>query len=334
VPELVPTHTPIFIYHSDDDFISVEPDRAAARRLKDSGLDFVYTELSGQGHGFPASIRKELFTFLSPRRLWSKRSKDAWPRASLLAGKATKEERRYLGDPLADVEGSTPDLRALTDDLRLGGGCSVRAASALLAAKPDGAAAAAAKVLKDAGAPFSARAVAARLLGDLGATDETDALAHAVAADAGRPQAAVASAAARALVTLADEGAAGALQRAVGTWAAWLDDKRMGGTMRFSDWDRGAPLLAALVEAWGALDASGDAATLERLVVRGPLDPTLQVETSERVPQDPSVGRAALAGAVAACYARWGADAARFDRLAEAVASDSRAKAAVAAKRR
>ena len=61
---LVATRTPIFIYHSEDDYVRVEPDRLAAKRLQDTDLDFVYTELPDKGHAFPESIRHDLFAFL------------------------------------------------------------------------------------------------------------------------------------------------------------------------------------------------------------------------------------------------------------------------------
>ena len=77
-------------------------DRAAAKQLKDSDLDFVYTELPDQGHGFPESIRKDLFDFFAPRRLYEKKRKSAWPRCSL-DGKPSKDEAHWLGDPLEVV---------------------------------------------------------------------------------------------------------------------------------------------------------------------------------------------------------------------------------------
>ena len=86
VSKLVATKTPIFIYHSDNDpVVGVGSDRAAAKQLLDSDLDFVYTELPGQGHGFPASVRKELFDFFEPRRRYDRKYKEVWPRSSFSA---------------------------------------------------------------------------------------------------------------------------------------------------------------------------------------------------------------------------------------------------------
>ena len=86
---LIDTRTPIFIYHSADDFIPVQGDRDAANRLRESDLDFMYTELEREGHGYPESVRIELFDFLLPRRNFDPKQKDVWPRSSLW-GKPTR----------------------------------------------------------------------------------------------------------------------------------------------------------------------------------------------------------------------------------------------------
>ncbi len=125
VKPLVDTRTPIFVYHSADDFIPVQPDRDAANRLRESGLDFIYTELDHEGHGCPESVRVELFDFLMPRRNHDPKAKDTWPRSSFL-GKATAEEKAYLGDPLAELEGRAPGTDERLAALRLGGGVRPR----------------------------------------------------------------------------------------------------------------------------------------------------------------------------------------------------------------
>ena len=57
------------------------------------------------------------------------------------------------------------------------------------------------------------------------------------------------------------------------------------------------------------------------------------VETSERVPQDPSRARVALAGALGKAYAACGADDAAWTQLLDTLADDAKAKAAAAAAR-
>lgn len=328
ISELVKTKTPIFIYHSDNDYVAVGPDRNAARRLSDTDLDFVYTELPGKGHGFPDSIQAELFAFLGPRRRHDPGHKDTWPRSSF-AGKTTKAEKTYLGDPLAAIKGDVEDLDDWIDHLRLGGGRGVRAADLLGETKPDGAVAAVAKVLKDARVPFNGRACAARALGRLGDPAGAKALRKAVAAEAVRDQSGVAVAAARALVALADAEGGRALARGVEAWTGYYESKVSGEGMRFSDWMRAVPTLAVLVDAWASLPGTGEATALDRSVVKRLLVPAHEVATSARVPQDPSAPRIALAKAVARAYVAWDASDALWKRLREAVRADPKALAAV-----
>ncbi|MHC5009698.1 MAG: hypothetical protein ACYTG6_01975 [Planctomycetota bacterium] len=332
ISDLEKTRTPIFIYHSDDDYVSVESDRAAARQLRDTQLDFVYTELPGKGHGFPESIRLELFAFFGPRRRFDPRYKDVWPRSSF-AGKVTKDEERYLGDPLADLEGASDALRDLIAQLRLGGGRAAAAVERLATLKPEGAAKAVARVLGDPRVPFDARAQAARALGRLEDASAVKSLRKALVAEPSQMQAAVATEAARALERLQDAEAGRAFERAVEAWTAFYESKLMGDGMRFSDWERIVPTLASIVASWAATPVQGDASDLDRTVVRRLLAAGHLVSTSERVPQDPSVARAALAGAVATAYAAWGADDDAWERLQDAVKDDDRARRAVAARR-
>ncbi len=66
IAELVKTRTPIFIYHSDNDYVaSVNSDRQAAKRAAARRISTSSTRsFPGKGHGFPASIQAELFEFL------------------------------------------------------------------------------------------------------------------------------------------------------------------------------------------------------------------------------------------------------------------------------
>ena len=191
VQPLVDTKTPIFIYHSADDFIPVAPERAAAKKLRETDLDFVYTELDGQGHGCPESIRAELFAFLLPRRNFDPAYKEVWPRSSFL-GKVTPEEKAYLGDPLAALEGKAPGLEDWLAWLRLSGGRARAAATAIGEAKPASAVEGLVRVLKDEKAPAYGRAEAARALGLLGDASSAAALRHAVALEARRDTSVVA----------------------------------------------------------------------------------------------------------------------------------------------
>lgn len=333
VARLVDTKTPIFIYHSDNDYVSVASDRAAARQLRDSDLDFVYTELPGQGHGFPASIRDELFDFFEPRRRYEKRHKETWPRSSFL-GKVSKEEERYLGDPLDEIRGAKPDLKAWLGHLRLGGGRAHAAVGRIAERKPEGAAAGLSKVLKDAKVPFDGRAYAARALGLLGDAAGIAPLEKAVALQASKEQSMVARECARALAALQAPEALRALGKGIQAWTAYYESKLAGDGMRFSDWRRSTAVLVDLVEAWAVLaPADAQATILAKTVVERVLAPQHEVATSERVPQDPSRTRTALAAAVGKAYARTGAAAEAWDELLAALAKDPKARSAAAALR-
>jgi len=330
---LIDTRTPIFIYHSADDFIPVQGDRDAANRLRESDLDFMYTELEREGHGYPESVRIELFDFLLPRRNFDPKQKDVWPRSSLW-GKPTAEEKTYLGDPLAELEGRAPGLEEHLAGIRLGGGRARAAVTALAATKPAGAVEGAVKVLKDEKASPFARAEAARLLGLLADAGGGPALRKAVAGEARRDTSRLTVECARALATLGDAAAADALAAATRTWAAWFEGKRSGASMSFSDWERGLRTLAAVVTAWATLGGAHAPEVLDKLVVARVFAAGPKVDTSDRVPQDPGVARAELARAVAKAYAAAKAPAAAWDALLASLATDANARAAAAEERK
>jgi pimeloyl-ACP methyl ester carboxylesterase len=332
ISRLVSTHTPIFIYHSDNDpVVGVASDRASARQLLGTDLDFVYTELPGQGHGFPASVQEELFAFLSPRRRYDAKYKEAWPRSSFV-GKPTKDEITYLGDPMDAIRGVKPDLDAWIARLELGGGCARAAATRIVERKPEGAVARVVKVLEHAKLPFDARAEASRALGLLGDAGAAPALRRAVAEAPSHEQSRVAVACARALVALKDATAPSALARAVTAWTGFAEDKRMGRSMRFSDWQRASEVLVELVGAWDALATpDADASFLDKTIVARVFAPDYQVATSKRVPQDPSARRTALAEAIARAYKRTNASKERWGHLLAALEKDPKARAAAEA---
>ncbi len=332
IGKLVSTRTPIFIFHgADDKVVGVASDRNQAKQLLGTDLDFVYTELDHIGHGFPASVQRELFEFFEPRRRYDKKYKQAWPRSSFV-GKVTKDEVTYLGDPMAEIHGEKPDLKLWLARVRLGGGRALAALTPLIERKPEGAVSGLAKILGSAKTPFDARAYAARALGAIGDGAARPALRKAIALPASKEQSRVARACAAALVALQDEGALGAVGKALGVWAGYYESKVMGEEMRYSDWHRVSTVLADLSQAWATL-APPDAApaVLDKVVVRRVLAPQHVVRTSPRVPQDPSATRSAIACAVAEAYKRTNASAARWAALLGALGNDDRARSAAAA---
>lgn len=333
VKALVDTKTPIFIYHSADDFIPVLPDRLAAKHLRETGLDFMYTELDHEGHGLPESVRKQLFEFLVPRRNFDPAYKDVWPRSSFV-GKMTPEEKRYLGDPGAQFDGKAATLDDGLASLRLGGGCARAAAAALTASKPAGVAEGAVKILKDEKLSPYTRAEAARLLGSLADATAVPVIRKAMASEARRDTSVLAVAAARALVALKDTASAEAFTAATRAWAAYFESKRATATMSFSDWERSVYTLARVISAWGDLGGAGSVDLLDKLVVARVFAAGPKVETSERVPQDPGLARAELARAVGHAYAVAKAPAAKWDALLVSLSADAAAKQAAESERK
>ncbi len=328
ISKLVSTKTPVFIFHgADDRVVGPSSDRSLAKQLLDTTHDFVYTELDGVGHGFPASVQQELFDFLEPRRRYDKKYKAAWPRSSF-AGKPSKTEVSYLGDPMAAIRGDEPDLKAWLGWLRLGGGRALRAATELSEHKPEGAVAGVSKVVGSAGVVFTGRAFAARALAALGDPAGAPALRKAVALEASKEQSLVAVACAKALTTLKDAEGLSALERGLEAWTKYVESKRMD-PMRYSDWRRSANVLVALAEAWVALaPADRKADALDKTIVARVLAPQDTIQTSQRVPQDPSAQRAALARAVAQAYKRTNAPAGRWEALLKALSNDAKARSA------
>jgi len=329
---LVATNTPVFIFHgADDGVVGPDSDRNVAKQFLGTDHDFVYTEIDKVGHGFPASVQAELFEFLEPRRRYDKTYKQAWPRSSF-AVKVTKEEITYLGDPMDEMNGVKPELKDWLAHLRLGGGRALAALAPLLEQKPDGAVAGLAKVLGQAGLPFDGRAYAARALGGLGDAAGAPALRKAVAPAAAKDESMVAEECARALVVLKDTQALDALGKAIEAWTTYYEDHVMGSGMRYSDWRRSTDVLTVLVEAWAELATPDAKATvLEKTLVARVLEPQHAVETSTRVPQDPSTSRTALARALAKAYQRTQAPADRWSKLLAALGNDPKAQAAAQA---
>ncbi len=335
VQPFVDSKTPIFIFHGADDLVvGPRSDQAKAKQLLGTGHDFIYTELPNSGHGFPASVQAELFDFFEPRRRYDKKRKTAWPRSSFL-GKVTKDEETYLGDPMAVLEGKAPDLDAWLDWLRLGGGRARRAVTAIAESKPEGAAASVAKVLASKKLAFDAHAYAARTLGLLGDPAGAPALRKAVARPASKAQSMVATESAKALVALTDGEGLKALAKGAAAWAAYFESKLSGERMHFSDWRRSINTLAAVVDAWGVLATpEADVADLSSVCVRTVFGRSIDVRTSDRVPQNPDQMRNALAKALGTAYRAAGADAAAWDGLLEAMEAYPAARSAAASQRK
>lgn len=63
------TQTAVYQYHGDnDDRCKVDPSREAAKQMKRDGIDFIYTELPGSGHGWPKECIAQSFDLFDRRR--------------------------------------------------------------------------------------------------------------------------------------------------------------------------------------------------------------------------------------------------------------------------
>ena len=320
--------TGVFIYHSTDDFLAVQPIRGAADALLEMGADVVYLQLEDRGHSFPPEADAELFDVFRGKRLQGAKASSAWPRSSF-ARKPSADEAKYLGDPAAAWGGPAEGegLKALVAEIERGGGGAERAAATVAATKPEGAAKAVAKVLRSAKATDDARAWAARCLGDLGDVGAVDALSAVVEADA--PARLVRESAA-ALRKLGSPAAAGALAKGLETWRATHDRLRTGQGMDYSDWETVCFTMAEVVEAYAVCGpAATAAAAIDRAAVRGVIGAGDVVEVSARAGQDAGVPRGRLAEAVARAYATLAAPEAMFDALKAAAAQGGGADSAI-----
>jgi hypothetical protein len=327
--DLVSARTGVYVYHSSDDsIVNVASDQQAAKALLDQGADVVYLQLEDRGHSFPVEAAGEMFDFFDVKRLHAAKRASDWPRSSF-ARKVSKDEAQYLGDPAAAWAGpvANASLKDLLRELERGGGGAERAAAQIAATKPEGAAKAVAKVLKDAKATDDARAYAARCLGDLKDPSAAAPLADVVSGDA--PPRLVRESAV-ALRKLASPSVGDELGRAVMRWGAEYGQRLQGAVIDYPDWEVVCLTLADLVEAYAVCGPVATAATLvEKNVVRLVLEKRERVDAAARAGQDASVPRTRLAYAVARAYATLRAPASMYTTLRNAVAGDEAAVNAV-----
>ncbi len=174
--KLATCRTAVYVYHSDDDpRCSVDDSRDAARALKKTaGSDFIYTELPGRQHDFPAEVIQDMFDLFEARRLWvpagAKNARPGRePRSSFLE-KLTPEEQ--VAFPFPDVaDDSAPgkaEIRKLLEGLVRGGGGGEKAAQRLGELKDPSSVGPLGKVLTTPDLADDARAYAAWALGEIG----------------------------------------------------------------------------------------------------------------------------------------------------------------------
>jgi len=308
IGRFVDTNTPLFVFHGADDGV-VPPgnDRAAARQLAKTKLDFIYTELAGIGHGFPASIQKDLFDFFDVRRLCRMRGKRPLPpsaavRSSFL-GKVSREEKRFLGDPTeyGSAGKTRGELKALLKDIQLGGGKAAAAANRLMELKDPDSVKPLSGLLRNPKFADDVKVQAARTLGGIGDAEAYKGLSAGLHSE----NHAVFIESAKAMAAIGAEKAGEALKSSFAHLDKILESKRLGGNrMHISDWERWLPAYGAVVKGLGDLKPEGAAAAIKKSPVKRVIDGNWDVLYSRRINQDPARALGALQAQIEAALAK------------------------------
>ena len=277
----------------------------------------------------PASILEQLYDFFSCRRRVGDSSRGCWPASSFRA-EITKEERRYLGDPLSGPGDPRETLEDWVEHLVLGGGRAARAVPLLAGTKSRETTRQVIRVLRSRRLGPDARTYAARALGLLGGAGSRAALRGALTEPATRIQSGLTIECARALALLEDPDAGPALGKAVHLWLGYLQSKVDGGQVWDCDWLRAASTVQALLEAWSTVVETPDPGFLDRTIVRRVLAGSGHLRSYVRIPAPVSPTRTALAGGVARIYKTCGAPEGMWSRLEAAVKTDPDALASIA----
>jgi dienelactone hydrolase len=303
IGRLVSTNTPIFIFHgSDDPRVGVGSDRASARSLAKTKHDYIYTELDGVGHGFPASIQEDLFDFFDTRRLARMRGGRGGPpsasvRSSFVA-KVSREEKRFLGDPLeygATGEGDRVEWKRLLKDVRLGGGKAEAAANRLGEIKAKDSVKPLAGLLRHPELADDVKVHAARALGMIGDPAAYSGLAAGLRSESHE----VFKASARAMAAVRAPKSGEALVGSLKHLAKVLDGRRLGpARIGIIDWERWLGAFTAAVEGIGEVKPEGAAAAIHKIPVEQIVCAEWNVLHDPGVRQDPARARRALALAV------------------------------------
>ncbi len=303
---------PIYIFHgADDGVVGVGSDRNAAKSLGSGKKphDFVYTELNGVGHGFPAWVREDIFRFFAGRTKSLGRKRVAGPRSSF-DRKVSKEEKKTFGDP-SKVDAREDDdgvaLKDLVAALIKGGGGAAEAVDALASMKDAKTAKAVAKVLRSPKVSVDSRVHAARALGRIGVPESVKALEKGIRDEDFR----VVEAVAWALGETRLPEAASPLAKAIAELGSRFEAAVQNNAIVFREYEVRIGCLVTGVDAAAKLkdvDALMPAlqsevvervlGRKERLTVRGEKDP--------RFTQNPPRARMLLGRSLRACLSSWG----------------------------
>lgn len=301
------TRTGVYLYHgADDPVVSCAGDRAAAERMLDRDMDFVYAEVPGAGHGFPREVAAEMWAFFEVRRLAVTPRRGPRgrfrvtqsPHSSFLAP-PTREELRYLG-PLkgrSGKEAGENDPAALLRNLRAGGGLAEKAVSRLGARKDARTASAVARVLADATASSDVRVAAARVLGLMARPEGRKALARALLED----DLDLVGEAAASLGRCGDPADVAAFGRGTRHLLRSFEASRLGRRMHYTDFAAHLKAAERMARSLAACGGEGAAAVLDQLA-RGLLLTPVAVRRLARAGHFPERLRRGFAGTlVSAC---------------------------------
>jgi poly(3-hydroxybutyrate) depolymerase len=301
---------PIYVYHgADDGIVGPSMDRTAAKSLASGKKphDFVYTELDGVGHGFPAEVRDAIFEFFAGRRK-EKGRKLALEPVSSFDRKVEKGEVKLFGDPRklpkavasADSGGSVKDLLAAIER----GGSAGADAVAPLAERADGPALKSlTRLLKDDDSSTDTKVLAARTLGLIATDKVLRPLERALADDDYR----VLDEATTALGRTGLPKALAPLAKAAATMGARYDASfYTGRRMTHTEYNTRLASFERLCEAYAELGLPDAVPVLEKELVARVLTPIEKPEdtTDERFRREPPAARAGLTRALATCLVK------------------------------
>lgn len=301
------TKTGVYVYHgADDNVVGAGADREVAEEMRRRGMDFVYAEIPGAGHGFPDTVAQEMWAYFEVRRLaaapdFGRKGKftiTEGPRSSFLE-RPKKEEIRYFG-PLGQAtaeDGDGPDLPALIADLKLGGGLAEKAAARITERKNPDAAGPLGRILGDPKAGKDSRRLAAETLGRLGHESAAKPLKDAL----DDPDLDVLAASGWALGRVPGAGVVKALDKAARALKARFDGKKIRDEWDYSDFEAFLAAAGRLAEGAGAAREPGGGAVMEHLA-EDFVFPLYAVSVSERAGENADAPRRRMARAlVAAC---------------------------------
>ena len=299
---------PVYVFHgTDDNIVGCGSDRSAAKSLQSSkSADFVYTEITGVGHGFPDLVRQEIFRFFAGRRKDDGRKRALEPR-STFDRKVSRVEAKLFGDPSAlDEGGGDAGVKELAAALAAGGGGAEKAADALAEIGTKEAAKAAGNVLRSSRTSEDAKVHAARALGKIALPESVTALAGATRSESFR----VVDAATEALGATALPEAAEHLDRMGRRMGEFYEASFFSGsTINFTEYEIRLNSFRILVTALRAVgDAGAAMSILEREIVSRVYDPkgdlyTVAGDQDPRFRNVSPTARRRLAEAVAECCA-------------------------------